>query len=128
MHFSIITPENIFFSGAVTQVVIPGVEGEFGVLPGHAPFISTLKPGIVTIEAEDGSRVRVAILGGVAEAIPERCTVLAEVARALADVSREQATSELQAAEKAERDAVSEKDIQTAERQRLLAETVIAGL
>lgn len=79
MQLSIITPEKTLYSADADMVVIPGVEGDFGVLPGHAPFISALRPGIVTIDSE-GRQHKIGVAVGFAEVTPERCTVLAEMA------------------------------------------------
>ncbi len=80
MKLDIITPEKILFSAQTTQVVVPGTLGDFGVLPGHAPFISTIRPGIISIDTVDGIQRRIAVTGGIAEANPETCTILAESA------------------------------------------------
>jgi F-type H+-transporting ATPase subunit epsilon len=80
MNLQIITPEKILFSGPITMVTAPGTEGEFGVLPGHAPLISTLKAGEIVVTPESGSEQRIAIESGVAEVMPERCTLLIEQA------------------------------------------------
>lgn len=80
MLLNIITPEKILFSGDVAMVTAPGTEGDFGVLSGHAPFISTLKAGEIVVTNESGKEERIAIDGGVAEVTPERCTLLIEQA------------------------------------------------
>ncbi len=59
------------------MVVVPGTEGDFGVLPGHAPLISSIRPGVITIDTADGKQRKIAVTGGIAEVVPERCTVLA---------------------------------------------------
>jgi F-type H+-transporting ATPase subunit epsilon len=78
VKFELVSPEKILLSEAVEMVVIPGAEGNFGVLPGHAPLISSVRPG--TIEVYEGNNVaeRIFIGGGFAEVTPERCTVLAD--------------------------------------------------
>jgi F-type H+-transporting ATPase subunit epsilon len=76
MHLSIITPEKTLFSGDADMVTIPGSEGVFGVLPKHAPFISSLKAGTVIIET-GGKQQQIEITGGFAEVTPEHVTVLA---------------------------------------------------
>jgi F-type H+-transporting ATPase subunit epsilon len=78
-HFELVSPERLIFSGEVTQVDVPGEEGDFGVLAGHAPYVATLKPGILTIYG-DGAPNRVVVHGGFAEAGPTGLTVLAEQA------------------------------------------------
>jgi len=77
MQLDIITPEKILFSATATMVVVPGTLGDFGVLEGHAPFISTIRPGVITIDTENGEKRLVSIIGGLAEVVPERCTILA---------------------------------------------------
>jgi F-type H+-transporting ATPase subunit epsilon len=76
----LITPEKIFFEGEASYVQVPGAEGEFGVMVGHMPFISTLKPGIVGIELPGGGRKEFTVTGGIAEVTAERCTLLVEKA------------------------------------------------
>ena len=82
LHFSLVAPERELYAGEVDQVDAPGTEGDFGVLAGHAPFMTTLRPGQVRVA--DGGRVRVfAIEGGFADAGPEGFTLLAEGASEL---------------------------------------------
>jgi F-type H+-transporting ATPase subunit epsilon len=77
LHFSLVAPERQLFSAEVDQVDAPGVEGDFGVLAGHAPFMTALKAGSVTVH--DGSARRVfAIEGGFADVTPAGLTILAE--------------------------------------------------
>ena len=78
MQLDLITPEKIFFSSAISMATIPGTLGDFGVLEGHAPFISTIRPGVITIDTEDGTQRRLAVLSGIAEVVQERCIILAE--------------------------------------------------
>jgi len=77
LHFSLVSPERELFSGAVDQVDAPGSEGDFGVLAGHAPFMTALKEGQVRVH--DGNRVTVfEVRGGFADVTPEGLTILAE--------------------------------------------------
>jgi F-type H+-transporting ATPase subunit epsilon len=79
LHFSLVSPERELFSGDVDQVDAPGAEGDFGVLAGHAPFMTILKEGRVTVI--DGSDRRVFdIEGGFADVTPDGLTILAEKA------------------------------------------------
>lgn len=80
LHFELVSPSRLLFSGSVDQVIIPGTEGEMTVLPGHAPLLSTLKPGVVTVQKTGGSNDRIFVRGGLAEVNPQGLTVLAEVA------------------------------------------------
>jgi F-type H+-transporting ATPase subunit epsilon len=86
-HFDLVSPEKLAFSGEVDQVDVPGVEGDFGVLAGHAPVVATIRPGILTIITA-GKREKVIVLGGLAEVSEKGLTVLADVATAIADLDR----------------------------------------
>jgi len=79
MHLQLITPEKILFEGEATYIGIPGSEGDFGVLDGHAATIATLKEGVVMVDLANGEKKEFAVTGGVAEVVPERCTLLVEV-------------------------------------------------
>ncbi len=80
VQFELVTPERLIVSRDVEMVVVPGTEGNFGVLPGHAPFISTIRPGMVDIYQGRDITERIFVVGGIAEVTPERCTVLADEA------------------------------------------------
>lgn len=84
LHFEFVSPESVLFSGDVDQVDLPGSEGDMGILPGHAPLVTTLRPGIVTI-FRGGQREPVVVIGGFAEVSPTGLTVLADKAVARAD-------------------------------------------
>ncbi|MBR0695452.1 F0F1 ATP synthase subunit epsilon [Bradyrhizobium lablabi] len=86
-HFDLVSPERLTFSGEVDQVDVPGAEGDFGVLAGHAPIVASVRPGILTIIAA-GKRERVIVLGGLAEMSEKGLTVLADVATAIEDLDR----------------------------------------
>lgn len=86
-HFELVSPEKLAFSGAVDQVDIPGLEGDFGVFAGHAPMVASLRPGILTI-VSGGARQKVIVLGGLAEVSEKGLTVLADVATAIEDLDR----------------------------------------
>ena len=89
-EFELVSPERLLLSEPVEMVVVPGTEGDFGVLPGHAPFISTLRPGVITVYQSRQPKEAIFVAGGVAEVTPERCTVLAEEALRIAEADREQ--------------------------------------
>jgi F-type H+-transporting ATPase subunit epsilon len=78
-HFDLVSPEKLLFSGEVNQVDMPGTEGDLGVLAGHAPLVTTLRPGILVIYGEGGA-LRVVVNGGFAEVGPAGLTVLADMA------------------------------------------------
>jgi F-type H+-transporting ATPase subunit epsilon len=88
-HFDLVSPEKLAFSGDVDQVDVPGVEGDFGVLAGHAPVVAAVRPGILTITA-GGTHQKVIVLGGLAEMSESGLTVLADVATSLEDLDRAQ--------------------------------------
>ena len=78
-HFDLVAPEKLLFSGEVSQVDVPGAEGDFGVLAGHAPLITTLRPGILVVHGE-GRQMRIVVSGGFAEVSPAGLNVLADMA------------------------------------------------
>ena len=86
-HFDLVSPEKLAFSGEVDQVDIPGVEGDFGVLAGHAPFVAALRPGILTVTT-GSTHQKIIVLGGLAEVSDKGLTVLADVATSLEDLDR----------------------------------------
>ncbi len=88
-HFDLVSPEKLAFSGEVDQVDIPGFEGDFGVLAGHAPVVAALRPGILTVTA-GGKHEKIIVLGGLAEVSDNRLTVLADVAHSLDELDRAQ--------------------------------------
>lgn len=96
VQFELVTPERLIVSTAVEMVVVPGTEGNFGVLPGHAPFISTIRPGTVDIYEGRTITERIFVVGGIAEVTPERCTVLADEAVASDALDRAALEAELQ--------------------------------
>jgi F-type H+-transporting ATPase subunit epsilon len=86
-HFDLVSPEKLAFSGDVDQVDVPGVEGDFGVLAGHAPVVAAIRPGILTI-ITGGTKQKIIVLGGLAEMSDKGLTVLADVATSLQDLDR----------------------------------------
>jgi F-type H+-transporting ATPase subunit epsilon len=97
--FELVTPERMLLSEDAAQVVVPGVEGEFTVLAGHAPVVSALRPGVVDATLGDSRRMRVFVKGGFAEVDAERLIVLAERALDLETADAASIASELQTAE-----------------------------
>jgi F-type H+-transporting ATPase subunit epsilon len=78
-HFDLVSPEKLLFAGDVGQVDLPGSEGDMGVLAGHAPLVTALRPGIIVVYREGGD-LRVVVNGGFAEVGPAGLTVLADMA------------------------------------------------
>jgi F-type H+-transporting ATPase subunit epsilon len=99
VQFELVSPEKLLLAEPVDMVVVPGGEGNFGVLPGHALLISTVRPGV--IDVYDGNRVseRIFVSGGFAEVTPERCTVLADEAVPLSSLDRGEIEASIKAAE-----------------------------
>jgi F-type H+-transporting ATPase subunit epsilon len=114
LHLEFVSPERVLFSGDVDQVDLPGTEGDMGILAGHAPLVTTLRPGIVTI-FNGNDRVPVVVIGGLAEVGPAGLTVLADKAVARQDFDMALLASEIKDTEEdvadctddAERDKLS---------------------
>ena len=94
-HFDLVSPEKLAFSGEVDQVDVPGIEGDFGVLAGHAPVIAVIRPGILTI-VSGSTRQKVIVLGGLAEVSENGLTVLADVATSLEELDRAAFASQIE--------------------------------
>src|SRR5215467_12333243 len=88
-HFDLVSPEKLAFSGEVDQVDIPGFEGDFGVLAGHAPVVAAMRPGILTVST-GSTKQKIIVLGGLAEVSENGLTVLADVATSLEEVDHAQ--------------------------------------
>lgn len=114
--FELVSPERLVVSMPVDMVVVPGGEGDFGVLPGHAPLIASVRPGVIEIYEGRVVSDRIFVAGGFAEVTGERCTVLAEAAMRVADIDVGVAESDLRTAEIDLADASDEKSRADAER------------
>ena len=114
--FELVSPERLVVSMPVDMVVVPGGEGDFGVLPGHAPLIASVRPGVIDIY--DGREVsdRIFVAGGFAEVTRERCTVLAESAVRVSEINVGDAEADLRSAESDLANAASDNDRADAER------------
>jgi F-type H+-transporting ATPase subunit epsilon len=100
VQFELVTPERLMLSTEVEMVVVPGTEGNFGVLPGHSPLISTIRPGMIDIyQTRAAISERIFVVSGIAEVTPERCTVLAEEAILPGELDRGAIEAELQVIE-----------------------------
>jgi F-type H+-transporting ATPase subunit epsilon len=95
LHFELASPEQLLRSDDVDQVDVPGVEGDFGVLAGHAPLVAMLRPGILTVY-RGGEKQQIVVLGGFAEVGPGGLTVLADVATAMEDLDRAAFAAQIQ--------------------------------
>ena len=94
LQFDLVTPAALIVSEAVEMVEVPGAEGDFGVLANHSPFMSIIRPGVITVHSGAAARKRYFITAGYAEVNPQGCTVLAESIRDMAQVSKERAQKE----------------------------------
>jgi F-type H+-transporting ATPase subunit epsilon len=93
-HFDLVSPEKLAFSGEVDQVDIPGLEGDFGVLAGHAPVVAAIRPGILTV-ITGATKQKIIVLGGLAEVSAQGLTVLADVATSLEELDRARFAEEI---------------------------------
>ena len=99
MQFELVTPERLLLSEMVEMVVVPGTEGNFGVLPGHAPLISSIRPGMIDVYEGQTITRRIFVVSGIAEVTAERCTVLADEALPPEELDRGGIEAELQTIE-----------------------------
>ncbi|MEZ5945817.1 MAG: ATP synthase F1 subunit epsilon [Hyphomonas sp.] len=97
LHFSLVSPAKELFSGEVDHVIAPGTDGEFGVLVNHAPFMTTLKNGVVRVLEGDTVKMRIFVRGGFADITSAGLTILAEEARLLDGLKVEDVQAELDA-------------------------------
>ncbi|TIX79177.1 MAG: F0F1 ATP synthase subunit epsilon, partial [Mesorhizobium sp.] len=108
--FELVSPERLLVSEQVESVVIPGAEGEMTVMAYHAPVMTTIKPGVVTVKTAAGKEERYVVFGGFADIVPAGCTLLAESAVAVGDIDRADLARRIQ---EAREDAADAKDDQT---------------
>lgn len=107
-QLELVSPEKLLLSRAVEMAVLPAAEGEMGVLPGHAPMIVALRGGVISVREGGQVTERLFVAGGFAEVTPERCTVLADEATPVAQLSRAAAEARVQEAEAAYAAAATE--------------------
>ena len=99
LAYEIVTPEALLASATAVQVVVPGADGDFGVLKGHAPFLSTIRPGVISILGGEEGDSQLFVKGGLAQVAPSGLTILAEESIDLETVDREAIAKDLSAAE-----------------------------
>jgi F-type H+-transporting ATPase subunit epsilon len=126
-QFELVSPERLLISKAVDMVVVPGTEGDFGVLPDHAPLISSVRAGVIAVFEGGQVTDRIFVAGGFAEVTGERCTVLAEQAMPLTELDRGQIETELKDARDDVIDAKTDTDRAAAERAVAVAEAKMAA-
>ena len=114
--FELVSPEKLIFSGDATEVMVPGSEGYFTVMNNHAPFMSTVKPGVVEAKLADGAEMKIFVKGGLADVSPNGFTLLAEQAvdvaamdKAMMDEQISSAEADLEAAIEDKKQAAQEK-------------------
>jgi F-type H+-transporting ATPase subunit epsilon len=135
-HLDLVSPARLVFAGEVTQVDVPGVEGDFGVLAGHAPLVATLKPGVLTVFG-GGEPVRYVVLGGFAEVSTTGLTVLADTAWPVAEADRTLVTTRIKELEenlaklnqgaKLDERAILDREIERLDNFRVLDRTLQGG-
>jgi F-type H+-transporting ATPase subunit epsilon len=107
-QFELVSPERLLVSEKVESVVIPGAEGEMTVMANHAPVMSTIKPGVVTVKPASGKEERYVVFGGFADILPSGCTLLAESAVHVDDIDRADLARRIQEAKEDLSDAKTE--------------------
>ncbi|GHF20359.1 ATP synthase epsilon chain [Kordiimonas sediminis] len=97
LHYEIVSPERLLKDAEAAMIVVPGTDGDFGVLPNHAPMMSTIRPGVVEIYETDGSEAdRLFLKGGLAQVGPNGLTILAEETLSLDDVDTDDLAKTIQ--------------------------------
>ena len=110
LHFELVSPERLLMDMEVDAVVVPGSEGDFMVLPRHAPMMTTIRPGVVQVSADESGSTRLFIRGGFAEVTPKGLVILAEEAVDLADLSKSDLEGRLRDAKEDLEDAKTDDD------------------
>jgi F-type H+-transporting ATPase subunit epsilon len=95
VQFELVSPEALVLSVDADMVVVPGAEGDFGVLPRHSRLISSVRPGVINVYQGNSVDQRIFVSGGFAEVTPERCTVLATEALEISDIDRDAVEAEI---------------------------------
>lgn len=126
VEFELVSPARLLTSLPVTMVVVPGAEGDIGVLPGHSPLICSVRPGVIKVTEDDKVTEEIFVAGGFCEVSPDRCTVLAEEAVHVGDIDASEASDRLANAEKAV-DEADDANKDKAEAERRIAEAMVAA-
>ena len=123
--FELVSPERLLLSEPVDMVVVPGAEGDFGVLMRHAPLVSGVRPGVISVYNGGQVTERIFVAGGFAEVTPSRCTVLAEQATPVTEIDRPAAEQQLKDGREDLADAKTDEERDAAVRQIAVAEAMI---
>lgn len=125
--FELVSPDRLMLSVDADMVTLPGIEGDMGILPGHAPLISALRAGVIEVEGADGDAGNVFVAGGFAEIVGDRLTVLAEDAVAVADLDRAALEQRIQNAREDLEDAKDDEDRRQIEARLALLEDMLGA-
>jgi F-type H+-transporting ATPase subunit epsilon len=128
IHVDVVSAEESIFSGEAKFVALPGEAGELGILPGHIPLITRIKPGAVRIEKADGGEEFVFVAGGILEVQPHAITVLSDTAIRGKDLDEAKATDARKQAEEAVKNAKSDLDLAKATSELAVMAAQIAAL
>ncbi|MCH7543479.1 MAG: ATP synthase F1 subunit epsilon [Proteobacteria bacterium] len=128
VEFELVAPEALVASAVADMVVVPGTKGDFGVLPGHAPLISLVRPGVIDVHNEGAVTERIFVAGGFAEVTQTRLTVLAEEAVAVDALDRGAIEARLERAEKEAAAAETEQEKAAAEKEIGLAQAMLGAI
>lgn len=128
IHVDVVSAEASIFSGEAKFVALPGEAGELGILPGHTPLITRIKPGAVRIESSDGNEEFVFVAGGILEVQPNLVTVLADTAIRGKDLDEAKASEAKRAAEEALQNQSSELDLARAQSELAVAAAQLAAI
>ncbi len=128
IQVDVVSAEESIFSGKAKFVALPGEAGELGILPGHVPLITRIRPGAVRIEKEDGGEEFVFVAGGILEVQPHGVTVLSDTAIRGKDLDEAKANDARKAAEEAVKNAQSDLDLAKAQSELAVMAAQIAAL
>ncbi len=128
VEFELVSPDRLVLSAAAGMVVVPGAEGDFGVLPGHAPLISNVRPGVISVYQDRVIEARIFVSGGFAEVSDNRLTVLTEEAVVVDEIDRAAAEARLAEARQAAEVAGDDPARAAAEKRLAIAEALVAAV
>jgi F-type H+-transporting ATPase subunit epsilon len=128
IHVDVVSAEENIFSGEAKFVALPGESGELGILPGHVPLISRVKPGSVRIDLSDGGQELIFVAGGILEVQPHKVTVLSDTAIRGADLDEARANEARKQAEEALRNAKGEVEVAAAQAELAVMAAQLAAL
>jgi len=126
-QFELVAPEKLIYSDDIEFVVVPGAEGDFGVLPGHSLLLSSVRPGIIEIHENDKPKERFFVGGGFADVTPERCTILSTESVNLAVIDESEARKRLDTAERNLSDATSDAEREKCEKAVEVAQALVVA-